>query len=466
MAERRVDLLVRNGTVVTPLGRYAADLAVRDGRIAEIAAPGQLDGVVGIDEIDASGQFVLPGVIDCHVHFREPGLEHKEDWGSGSTAAVMGGVTMVFEMPNTLPPTSTAELVQAKQRLAEAKSYCDFGLYGLVIQENVQEIQPMAQAGVAGYKCFLGESIGSIPTPDDGMLIEAMRHVAETGLRIGFHAENNAIMQHHIRRLKASGRTDPLAHVESRPVIAEVEAIQRAALFSQLANTKIHIFHLSSLQGLATVESWRARGVDVTAETAPQYCFMTSNDMHTLGAMLRINPPVREPGHDAALLDGLVTGSVNAIATDHSPHLLEDKLHTDIWQAVSGFAGVETSVRLFLTYAVNAGKMSLEQYVRVSSEGPARAWGVYPLKGAIAVGSDADLTIVDLDKEGVIDRAQLHGRNNQNPYEGRRTRGAAVATVVHGQVVMRDGELVGEPRGRMIRPLSTSNRLDALSGAR
>lgn len=444
------DLLVRGGTVVTSRGRQAADIGVANERIAAIAEPGTLADAR--QELDATGSYILPGVIDCHVHFREPGLVHKEDWGTGSRAAVMGGVTMVFEMPNTMPPTSTAELVQEKQQLAEAKSYCDFGLYGLVIQENVAEIPRMAAAGVAGYKCFLGESIGSIPTPDDGMLIDAMRNVAASGLRIGFHAESNAIMQHRIRQVKASGRTDPLAHLDSRPVIAEVEAIQRAALFASHTGAKMHIFHLSSAPGLETVETWRTRGVDITAETAPQYCFLTSEDMHSLGAMMRINPPVREPGHSEVLLDGLASGAINAIATDHSPHLLEDKLHTNIWQAVSGFAGVETSMRLFLTYAVNAGRMTLEQYVRVASEGPAKAWGVYPRKGNIAVGADADLTIVDLNKEGVIDRAQLHGKNNQNPYEGRHTRGEAVATIVRGQIVMRAGELVSEPRGRMIRP--------------
>jgi dihydroorotase len=446
-----LDLLVRGGTVVTSRGRQAADIGVANERIAAIAEPGTLTDAR--QELDVSGNYVLPGVIDCHVHFREPGLVHKEDWGTGSRAAVMGGVTMVFEMPNTMPPTSTAELVQEKQQLAEAKSYCDFGLYGLVIQENVAEIPRMAAAGVAGYKCFLGESIGNIPTPDDGMLIDAMRQVAATGLRIGFHAENNAIMQHRIRQLKAEGRTDPLAHLDSRPFIAEVEAIERAALFAAHTGAKIHIFHLSSRHGLGSVASWRSRGVDISAETAPQYCFLTAVDMHTLGAMMRINPPVREPGHSDVLLDGLASGAISAIATDHSPHLLEDKLHTNIWEAVSGFAGVETSLRLFLTYAVNAGRMTLEQYARVASEGPARTWGVYPRKGAIQVGSDADLTVVDLDREGVIDRARLHGKNNQNPYEGRHTRGQAVATVVRGQVVMRDGELVGEPRGRMIRPV-------------
>ena len=174
----RLELIVRNGTVVTGTGRFDADIGVADGRIVHVAEPGGLSSR-GVDEIDARGLFVLPGVIDGHVHFREPGLEYKEDWGSGSRAAVMGGVTTVLEMPNTRPPTSTAELVESKQRLAEEKSYCDFGLYGLVIQENLDQLEPMARAGVVGYKCFLGESTGSIQPPDDGLLLDAMQRIQE-----------------------------------------------------------------------------------------------------------------------------------------------------------------------------------------------------------------------------------------------------------------------------------------------
>ncbi len=453
MAER-ADLIVRNGTVVNSDGSFEADIAIADGRFAEIAAPGHLSVTRAEDEIDARGRYVLPGVIDGHVHFREPGLEYKEDWGSGSRAAVMGGVTTVLDMPNTLPTTSTPEYVELKQRLAEEKAYCDFGLLGLVVQENVDQLVPMARAGVTGYKCFLGETIGNIPAPDDGMLLDAMRQVREAGLRVGFHAENNAIMQHRIRQLKAEGRTDPLAHVEARPAIAEVEAIQRVALFARHTGTKIHIFHLSSRDGLETIDEWRGKGVDVTCETGAHYCFLSSEDMRTLGPMLRMNPPVREPGHGDALLRGLVEARVNGIATDHSPHKLEEKMNDDIWKAISGFAGVETSVRLFLTYAVNTGRMTLSQYVRVSSEGPARTWDLFPRKGGIRPGADGDLTIVDLEREGVIEAARMHGKNNHNPFEGHRTRGEAVATVVRGQVVMRDGELVGSARGRMARPVS------------
>jgi dihydroorotase len=285
------------------------------------------------------------------------------------------------------------------------------------------------------------------------MLLEAFREIKAAGLRIGFHAENNQIMQHLIRKLKASGRTDPLAHLDSRPALAEVESIQRMALFASYVGTKIHIFHLSSADGLRTILEWRSRGVDVTCETGAHYCFLSSEDMRSLGAMLRMNPPVREPVHGAALLAGLASGSVDGIATDHSPHTLQEKMNDDIWKAISGFAGVETSVRLFLTYGVNAGKMTLPQFVRASSEGPARTWGLYPRKGAIRVGSDADLTIVDLEKSGTIRAAEMHGKNNHNPFEGHATRGAPVATIVRGHFVMRDGELLGQPLGRMVRPV-------------
>lgn len=446
------DLIVRNGTLVSPRSTRAADLAVDGGQFVEIAAPGTLQAQHADVEYDAAGQYVLPGVIDGHVHFREPGFEYKEDWHSGSRAAVMGGVTTVLDMPNTLPNTSTAEAVAHKRALAESRAYCDFGLFGLLGEDNLEHLLPMASAGIVGYKCYLGETTGNIAPPDDGTLLEAMRTVTATGLRVGFHAENNAILQHQIRQLRAAGRHDPLAHVEARPVVAEVEAIQRVALFAQWTTTPIHIFHLSSRQGLAAVDEWRQKRIDLTCETTPQYCFLTAEFMHTLGSLLRMNPPVREPGHADALLRGLVEGRIDAIATDHSPHTLEEKRNDDIWQATSGFAGVETSVRLFLTYAVNAGRMSLQQYVRVASEGPARIWGLYPRKGAIEIGSDADLTVVDLQRSGVIEAARMHGKNNHNPYEGRRTTGEPVATIVRGQVVMRDGELVGAPRGRLVRP--------------
>jgi dihydroorotase len=448
-----VDLIVKNGTVVTSNATFAADLAIDAGTFVAIAAPGEL-GLAAKEEYDAAGRYVLPGVIDGHVHFREPGFEYKEDWRTGSTAAVMGGVTTVIDMPNTSPKTDTVEGVELKKKLAEEKSYVDFGIIGLLVQDSVPALRSIAEAGVVGYKCFLGETIGKIPAPDDGMMLDGLREIAATGLRIGFHAENNEIMQHLIRAFKAAGRKDPQAHVDSRPALAEVESIQRMGLYARHTGTKIHIFHLSSRDGLDMIDEWRAKGVDITCETGGHYVFLTAEEMDTLGERLRMNPPVRygREGHGDYLLAGLNDGRVNMIATDHSPHTAEEKLTGDIWTAISGFPGVETSVRFFLTNGVNAGRMTLQQFVRATSEGPARTWDIYPQKGTIALGSDGDLTIVDLAREGVIRDADLHSKNHVTPFDGRKTKGAPVATIVRGRIVMREGELVGESAGRMVRP--------------
>jgi dihydroorotase (multifunctional complex type) len=308
----------------------------------------------------------------------------------------------------------------------------------------------LAEAGVVAFKCYLGETIGKIPAPNDGVLLDALRNVAPYGVRVAFHAENDAILQHGIAREKASGRTDHLGHVDSRPIVCELEAIQRVGLFARETGAKVHIAHLSSADGLKVIEEWRAHGVDMTTETGPHYCFLAAEQMHELGARMRMNPPVRYAGHADTLLAALASGKINAIATDHSPHVKEEKLHDNCWEAVSGFAGVEVSLRLFLTYAVNAGRMTLPQLVRATSEGPAKVWGLYPRKGTVRLGSDADLTVVDLEAEGVIDEDELHGKNNVTPFHGRSTKGRAVATIVRGQLVMCDGELTGVQHGQVI----------------
>lgn len=447
------DLIVRNGTVVTARGRGELDIAVRDGRIAALAARGA-PGMRAHQEVDASGRYVIPGIIDGHVHFRDPGLTHEEDFGSGSEAAVMGGVTTVIDMPNTLPPTDSVEHARRKAREAQAKAWCDVGLIGLVSDGNLTELRPMAGSGlVVGFKAFLGPTTGGIGRPEDGALLDAMREIAALGMRLGVHAEDGEIVEHEVARLRAAGRTDPLAHVESRPVIAEVESLGRTGLFARDTGCAVHAFHVSSRDGLDMVDVWRAQGVDYTVEATPHHCFLGAEDMRELGSRMRINPPVRAraDGHAAALVAGLASGRVTGIGTDHAPHTREEKLHHDIWQAASGFAGVETSLPLFLTHGVHAGRMTLEQYVRASSEGPARTWGLYPRKGAIAVGSDADLTVVDLELEDVIEERRLHGQNPLTPFEGQRTRGAAVATIIRGRLVMRDGALVGEPHGVLVR---------------
>jgi dihydroorotase len=445
------NLVVSGGTLVTPDGEFpGVGLVIENGTIVEVAREDRLP--TSGRRLDACRNFILPGIIDDHVHFREPGLEYKEDFGTGTLAAAFGGVTTVIDMPNTRPTTATAELVHAKQQLAEAHAYVDFGLYGLLGQDNLEDLLPMAEVGVAGYKCYLGETTGSIPAPDDGTLLRALTRIASAGLRAGFHAENNSIMQDRIRALKAAGRTDARAHLDSRPEVCEVEAVNRVGALARYSGCKVHIFHLSSADGVEAVLDWRSKRVDITCETGPHYCFLPGESYEQLGSVVRMNPPVRgSVEHGAALLHGLVGGAIDCIGTDHSPHTPEEKLHADIWAATSGFVGVETSVQLFLCEAVNAGLMTLPQFVRAAATGPARTWGL-SRKGVLGVGFDGDLTVVDLSRQWTIDASRLHSRTRVTPFDGWRGHGLPVATVVRGEIVVEDGMLVGGAAGRMVRP--------------
>jgi dihydroorotase (multifunctional complex type) len=303
---------------------------------------------------------------------------------------------------------------------------------------------------VVGFKAFLGPTVGDLPEPSGESLVRAMRLIAAAGLRLGVHAEDRASVEAGIQAMQAAGRRDAAAHADSRPPLAEVRAIDRVASLAATTGCPIHAFHLSSIESLAAVEAWRARGVDITCELTPHHAFLDSRDVAEQGTALRVNPPLRDPRHRDVLLRALAEGRIDLIATDHAPHERERKLGDDIWTVASGFPGVETSLALFLTEGVAAGRLTLEQLVRATSEGPARTWGLWPVKGTIALGSDADLTLIDLAREGVIHGAALHGRSDLTPWEGRRTLGAAVATIVRGEVVMRDGQLLGSPRGRAV----------------
>jgi dihydroorotase len=441
MAES-LELIVRNGTLVSGDGRRAADVAVAHGRVVAIASPRQLASIDG-EEIDARGLFVLPGLIDSHVHFRSPGLEQAEDWQTGTRAALMGGVTTVLDMPNTLPPTDSAEAADDKLRLADLTADCDFGLFGLLGRQTDRDLDGLlANRSVVGLKAFLGSTTGDLAVPDDEGVLRGLAAARRHGVRVAFHAEDEIAIRAAQQRLRRAGRTDPLAHAEARPPEAEVRAIERAAALLARGAAKGHVCHVSTVDGLAAVEAWRARGVDLTCEVTPHHLLLTTLDLERAGSLAKMNPPLRPPGVGDQLFDALAGSRIDMIASDHAPHTAEDK-RGDIWTAAAGMPGVETMLPLLLT-AVADGRLALERLVTATAEAPARAWGLWPAKGGVAVGSDADLTLVDLDREGVIRAGALHGRNNATPFEGWPTRGAAVATIVRGRVVARDGELVGE----------------------
>jgi len=440
---KTVDMVIRGGKVVSSQRIISASVAI-DGGI--VVAVGQDDTMPPAREtVDATGLYVLPGAIDSHVHFRDPGYPHKETWKSGSAAAACGGVTTVFDMPNTSPPTGTIEALQMKLRAAES-SYVDFGIHALFGDESVDHLEDLLDAGATSFKAFVGNTFGNLPAPTDGALLEGFEKLAPLGVRTVVHAENSSIMARRQKRLRDAGRIDPLAHLAARPAVAEIEAIGRVATLAEWTGARVHIAHHSAADSLYVLRDAKARGVDITAETCPQYLLLNTNDMLRLGGILRVNPPVREARHNQPLWDALREGVIDMIATDHAPHAPEEKTRESIWECDCGFPGVETQMALMLT-EVNRGRASLMDYVRWSAEAPAKAWGLAGVKGVITPGAHADIVIVDMDRTGTLSENRLRSISKISPWHNRAVQGYPLHTLVRGRFVMRDGELVEDAAG-------------------
>jgi dihydroorotase len=438
------DLVIDNGKVVSPDAVIEASVAVKDGRILAVGAADAMPAAK--ETLDASGMHVLPGAIDVHVHLRDPGYPHKEDWESGTAAAAFGGVTTVFDMPNTIPPTGTAEILAAKHAIAASKAHVDFGLYGLLGEDTIPNVSALVEGGVIGFKLYMGNTFGKIASPDTGATLECFEVAAATGKRISLHAENNDIMERRQKRLMAAGKADQWAHLAARPNVVAVEAVSRAAILAEWTGARIHVLHISTADELRPLREAKARGVDITGETCPHYLMLSTDDYQRFPGVIAVNPPVREAMNQDPIWAALLDGTIDLIATDHAPHAPEEKTRNDIWTVDCGFPGVETQMPLMLT-EVNAGRMSISDYVRMSAFNPARIWGLYPHKGAIAPGADADIAIVDLARAHTIEDAKLQSRSKISPWNGRGVKGLPIHTIVRGRFVMKDRALVPETKG-------------------
>jgi dihydroorotase len=438
------DLVIRNGKIVSPDAVIDASIAIKDGRVLAVGADRAMPSAT--ETFDATGMHILPGAIDDHVHFRDPGYPHKEDWESGTAAAAFGGVTCVFDMPNTIPPTGTAEILAAKQKIATSKAHIDFGLYGLLGDDTITNVPDLVAGGVIGFKLYMGNTFGKIASPDTGATLECFEAVAATGKRISLHAENNDIMERRQKRLMAVGQRDQWAHLAARPNVVAVEAVSRAAILAEWTGARIHVLHISTAEELRPLREAKARGVDITGETCPHYLMLSTDDYARLPGVIAVNPPVRERQNQVPIWAALLDGSIDVIATDHAPHSQEEKTRNDIWTVDCGFPGVETQMPLMLT-EVNAGRMSICDYVRMSAYNPARIWGLYPRKGALAPGSDADIAIVDLAREHTIRDAEIQSRSKISPWDGRKVKGLPIHTLVRGRFVMKNRTLAAGTKG-------------------
>jgi len=446
------DLLIAGGTVVNESSRFVADVAVKDGVVVFVGHPALAPRTT--TTIDARGRFVIPGAIDVHTHIREPGMTQKEDWTTGTRAAAAGGVTTIFDMPNTDPPVWSLESLALKRDAAERQAMVNYGLYGLLDERALDALEPLAKAGVIAFKLFLGNTTGNLPAPNDGAVLEGFEILAELGLRCAIHAENSPMLFWRENRMKAAGRDDAFAHLSARADIVAIESLNRAIVLSEWTGARIHIVHESCMRSIPIIKDAKARGVPMTVETCPQYVLIAAEDLTGDKARIaRLNPPIREGRQREPILEALLDGTIDILGTDHAPHAMVEKQQPSFWDNACGFPGVETSMRLMLTL-VHEGRMTMEQYVRMASAAPARAFGLYPRKGVVQPGADADLVVVDPTAHDDIRGAELHSeRSRFTPFEGMVTVGRPVVTVVRGRVVMQDGVVRDAPGwGRMERP--------------
>jgi dihydroorotase len=352
-------------------------------------------------------------------------------------------------MPNNHPPVRDVRALKDKIDVAETKAIIDYGLYGLLTDGNLHEVKTLVRAVVIGYKCFMGETLGKIGPPSDGEMLDEFAEVAALNLRVSVHAENDPILQYRTDKLRKQGRGDAYAHFESRPQIVEEEAVNRAIVYARETKCKLHIAHLSSMQGVDVVRKAKQGRQPITAETAPHYLLLDDKDYAKIGSLMKANPSVKTEIDRASLWNAINDGTIDMIVSDHAPQALEEKTKPLIFDCMSGFPGLETSVPLMLTQ-IKKGLVSLTRYVQLTSENPAKAWRIYPQKGCIAVGSDADFTIIDLDMRCKVEPAKFLSKSKWSPFENFKFEGAPVYTIIRGNVVMDHGFVDSEVKGKMI----------------
>ena len=432
------DLLLKGGTVVNQDGAGVRDIGISGGRFAAI---GDLSSASAGEVIDCKGLHLLPGVIDTQVHFREPGGTHKEDLETGSRGAVLGGVTAVFEMPNTDPLTVTGQGLADKLHRAHHRMHCDFAFFIGGTHENIAQLPELERLpGCAGVKVFMGSSTGSLLVEDDAGVRDILRLIRR---RASFHSEDEPRLRER-RHLRVEG--DARSHPVWRDVEAALTSTTRLVRLAREAGKRVHVLHVTTAEEMAFLQAHK----DVASvEVTPHHLTLVAPDCYErLGTLAQMNPPVREAEHRAALWQGLAQGVVDVLGSDHAPHTVEEKAKT-YPASPSGMTGVQTLVPIMLDH-VNAGRLSLARFVDLTSAGPARLFNI-ACKGRIAAGYDADLTVVDLARRQAITNAWIASRAGWTPYDGHRVTGWPVGTVIRGRKVMWDGEVVAASQGEAVK---------------
>jgi allantoinase len=445
------DLILRNGTLVTAEGINQTDLAVVDGQIAAIAA--ELEGTASA-EIDAQGMHIFPGVIDAHLHFNDPGRAHWEGFTTGTRALAAGGTTTFFDMPlNASPPTLNGASFDLKLKEAQAHSLVDFGFWGGLVPGNIDCLEELAERGVIGFKAFMSNSgIEDFASVDDVTLYEGMQCAAQLGRMVALHAESDQITSILARRAREQGKTGIRDYLDSRPVVAELEAIERAILFAQDTGCKLHIVHVSSGRGVALVVEARAKGINVSCETCPHYLVLTEEDVERMGAVAKCAPPLRSQVVQDELWQQLHAGNILMVTSDHSPAPAEMKTSPDFFQVWGGISGCQSLLQLLLTDGYYKRQLPLQTIVSLTSASIAERFTLEPDRGSVTIGADANLVLIDLQESSVLHNEDLYYRHPHSPYVGKTMRGRIHRTLLRGNTIFLDGQFAPDSHGTLIKP--------------
>ncbi len=456
------DLILQDGIVVIPRGEYRADIGVRDGKIASIA--GSLAGRPARERLSLAGCHILPGCIDPHQHLWEPGMLAGPDFKDGTRASLAGGVTTIIDQPLSPPEVLDVNVFEQKRVLGEATAYTDFALHAGVSDQNLDQLPALWEAGATAFKIFMCESGTRVNGLDDGQLLAAFRKIGSFGGTVMLHAENEAMLRANYRRLAAARRTDPMAFVEWHTPEAEAEAIHRALFLLRGTGARAVILHTTIPEGVAMVHQARREGVDVWVETCPHNLYLDHSDLQAQGPWVVYAPPIHDRQRVDALWQQLAQGSIDLMGSDPGPidPQLKKADEADILKVHIGIPEAETFIPLMLNAAAK-GWISLARLAALTAEMPAQIYGLYPRKGAIQVGADADFTVVSLSESHTLHAAEMNTSCGWIPYEGKTLAGRVLYTILRGQIAAERGRVLGRPGdGKFIRrdPNPVFARLD------
>lgn len=455
-----LDLAVKNAKVVTEDGMFFGGIGVEGGKITMMGTNAQLPAARSV--IDADGQYLLPGCIDSHVHIRYPGISHREDFASGSLAAAGSGTTVLIEMPLSSPPTYSVDELMVRVSAAESQSIIDFGFLGAA-GNKLQNIMPLAKAGVLGFKTFLQtppagrehEFIG-LTMENEYQLYKGFAEVAKTGLPLGAHTESIGLVTGIISEFKAEGKISAEYHAKSRPSIAEVEMVEKLIRYAREFNVPLYLTHLTTSESIRIANQARRMGQRLIIETCPHYLYFTEEDIARYGTYAVCNPPMRSKMESEALWTHLNNGDIDIISSDHAPYTAEEKKKglDNIFMSPPGMPGLEMRVPLIMK-AVKEKRLTLQTAVKLLSTNAAKSFGLYPKKGSIKIGSDADLVLMDLDTPYKMDHNQMRSKCKESGviYDGIELYGKVLKTVVRGTVVYdQEGQAADAGYGEWLRP--------------